>query len=141
MREFHRGPYETAVGDAEMLVEIRIPLHPDGGSAYEKVERRVGDWAIAAAGACVRLANGTIAEGRIALAAVGSEITSTDAEQSLAGQAPSEELFIEAGRLAAAGCSPATDQRGSMEYKRHLAGELTKRALRRATARANGEGT
>jgi len=140
MREFRRGPYETAVGDAEMLVEIRVPLHQDGGSAYEKVERRVGDWAIAAAGACVRLANGTIADARIALAAVGSEITSTEAEQSLAGQAPSEELFTEAGRLAAAGCSPATDQRGSTEYKRHLAGELTKRALRRATARANGEG-
>jgi aerobic carbon-monoxide dehydrogenase medium subunit len=140
MREFHRGPYETAVGDAEMLVEIRIPLHQDSGSAYEKVERRVGDWAIAAAGACLRLANGTIAEARIALAAVGSEITSTEAEQSLAGQAPSEEMFTEAGRLAAAGCSPATDQRGSAEYKRHLAGELTKRALRRATARANGEG-
>src|SRR5581483_7983511 len=55
MAEFHRGPYETAVGDAEMLTEVRVPLHDDAGSAYEKVERRVGDWAIAAVGAAVRI--------------------------------------------------------------------------------------
>jgi len=48
MREFHRGAYETAVGDGEMVIEIRVPLHADAGSAYEKVERRVGDWAVAA---------------------------------------------------------------------------------------------
>jgi carbon-monoxide dehydrogenase medium subunit len=141
MREFHRGPYETAVGSGEMLIEIRVPLRPDSGSAYEKVERRVGDWAIAAAGACVRLANGTIERAGIALAAVGADVTSSDAEQALAGQAPSEELFAEAGRLVAAGCSPVTDQRGSAEYKRHLAGVLTERALRRATARALREET
>src|SRR5262245_41149451 len=48
MAEFHRGPYRTAVGPAEMLIEIRIPIAPGLGSAYEKVERRVGDWAVAA---------------------------------------------------------------------------------------------
>ena len=51
MREFHRGPYETAVGDAEMLIEVRVPIRAGAGSAYEKVERRAGDWAVAAAGA------------------------------------------------------------------------------------------
>src|SRR5262249_37064083 len=53
MEEFHRGPYETAVGDAEILVEIRIPVREHAGSAYEKVERRTGDWATAAAGAAL----------------------------------------------------------------------------------------
>jgi carbon-monoxide dehydrogenase medium subunit len=136
MREFHRGAYETAVGEAEMVTEIRVPLHADAGSAYEKVERRVGDWAVAAAGAALRLEGGTIAQAGIALAAVGSDVTSPEAEAALAGQTPSEDLFAEAGRLASDTCDPVTDQRGSAEYKRHVAGELTRRALRRATARA-----
>jgi aerobic carbon-monoxide dehydrogenase medium subunit len=136
MREFHRGAYETAVEDGEMVTEIRVPLHADAGSAYEKVERRVGDWAVAAAGAAVRLEGGAIAQAGIALAAVGSGVTSPDAEQALIGNAPSEELFEEAARLAAAATDPVADQRGSAEYKRHAAGELTRRALRRATARA-----
>jgi aerobic carbon-monoxide dehydrogenase medium subunit len=136
MREFHRGPYRTAVGADEMLVEIRVPLHEGSGSAYEKVDRRVGDWAVAAAGASVKLTNGKIERGGVALAAVGSEVTSSGAEKALAGQPTSDELFAEVARLAAAECSPATDQRGSAEYKRHVAGVLTERALRRAAARA-----
>jgi aerobic carbon-monoxide dehydrogenase medium subunit len=141
MREFNRGPYRTAVGNGEMLIEIRVPLQEAAGSAYEKVDRRVGDWAVAAAGASVTLAGGTIERAGIALAAVGAEVTSTEAEATLAGEPPSEELFAEAGRLAAAACSPATDQRGSAEYKRHAAAVLTERALRRAAARAFREET
>ena len=56
VREFHRGPYETVVGRGELLAEIRVPLRPGTGSAYEKVSRRVGDWSIAAAGAVLQLA-------------------------------------------------------------------------------------
>src|SRR5829696_5237733 len=85
MTEFHQGPYETAVGDGEMLVEVRLPMRSGPGSAYEKVERRAGDWA--------------------------------------------------AVPIVAEDCKPATDQRGSEEYKRHLAAELTRRALRRAAER------
>jgi carbon-monoxide dehydrogenase medium subunit len=136
MREFHRGPYETAVGPAEMLVEIRVPLHEHAGSAYEKVERRVGDWAVAAAGAALELTDGTIERAGIAIAAAGGDITSTAAEQALAGREPTEELFAQAAALAAEGCRPVTDQRGSAEYKRHVAGVLTERALTRAAARA-----
>jgi carbon-monoxide dehydrogenase medium subunit len=136
MREFHRGPYQTAVRDAEMLIEIRVPLHEDSGSAYEKVDRRVGDWAVAAAGASVKLGGGTIEWGRIALAAVGSEVTSESAAEVLAGQPPSDQLFAQAAATAADACSPVSDQRGSARYKRHLAGVLTERALRRATERA-----
>src|SRR5918992_6088510 len=58
MDEFHQGPYETAVGDAELLTEIRFAIRPSAGSAYEKVERRVGDWAVAAVGAAVWLDGG-----------------------------------------------------------------------------------
>jgi carbon-monoxide dehydrogenase medium subunit len=136
MHEFHRGPYETAVGPAEMLIEIRVPVRPRSGSAYAKVDRRVGDWAVVAAGASVELRDGAIARAGIALAAVGGEITSTEAEAALAGEPPSDLLFARAGELAAAACEPVTDQRGSAEYKRHVAGVLTERVLARATARA-----
>jgi carbon-monoxide dehydrogenase medium subunit len=84
----------------------------------------------------VELHNGTIERAGIGLAAVGGKLDCHEVEEVLAGQTPSEELFAEAGRRAAAACSPTTDQRGSVEYKRHLAGVLTHRALRRATARA-----
>jgi aerobic carbon-monoxide dehydrogenase medium subunit len=136
MPEFHRGPYETAVGDSEMLVEIRVPLQAGSGSAYEKVERRVGDWAVAASGAALRLAGGTIAEAGIALTAVGGGVTCERAEASLVDQMPIEDAFVTAAALAAEDCSPTGDQRGSAEYKRHLASELTLRALRSAAARA-----
>lgn len=136
MGEFHRGPYETAIGEAEMLVEVRVPLRPSTGSAYEKVERRAGDWAVAAAGVSIQLSGGTIERAGIAVTAVGGGVTSERAEQALAGQTPSEDAFAAAAQLAADDCSPTTDQRGSEEYKRHLARELTLRALRSATGRA-----
>ncbi len=139
MRDFHRGPYETAVGDAEMLVEVRIPVRPGAGSAYEKVERRAGDWAVVSAGAAVWLDGGTIADARIGLAAVGPHTTDLPAvSEELRGRTPSDELFARAGAIAAAGCDPVTDQRGTAEYKRHLADQLTRRALRRSVARALG---
>jgi aerobic carbon-monoxide dehydrogenase medium subunit len=138
MREFHRGPYETAVAPAEMLVEIRVPLRDGSGSAYEKVDRRAGDWAVVAAGASIEIAGGTIARAGIALSAAGADITSAEAEAALAGRAPSAELFGRAAALAAEACDPVSDQR-SAEYKRHVAGVLTERVLRRAAARALGD--
>jgi carbon-monoxide dehydrogenase medium subunit len=137
MSDFHRGPYETAVGDAEMLVEVRVPLRDGAGSAYEKVERRAGDWAIAAAAAALWVDGGTIADAGVALSAVGpTTVHANRAEEALRGQAPSEELFARAAEIAAEDCSPTADQRGPVDYKRHLARELTHRALRRAAARA-----
>ena len=136
MPEFYRGPYRTAVGDGEMLIEIRIPLHEASGSAYEKVDRRAGDWAVAAAGACLKLVGGRIEMAGIGLAAVGGGIVSDEAAQTLVGEAPTQELFAQAGRLAGGACSPVSDQRGSAEYKRHVVGVLTRRALMRASVRA-----
>jgi carbon-monoxide dehydrogenase medium subunit len=135
--ELHRGPYETAVEQHELLTEIRFPIRERTGSAYEKVERRVGDWAVGAAGAALSLADdGTVAEVGIGLTALGLEGTATAAEQVLLGRQPTEELITEAGRQAAAASNPTEDQRGPVDYKRHLADELTRRVLRRAVARA-----
>ena len=87
--------------------------------------------------AAVWLDGGTIADAGIALSAVGPiTIQVTRAEDMLRGQEPSEELFVAAGEMAAEDCAPIADGRGPVEYKRHLAGVLSKRALRRATARA-----
>jgi aerobic carbon-monoxide dehydrogenase medium subunit len=139
MEEFHRGPYETAVGDAEMLIEVRFPVRPNGSSAYEKVERRAGDWAVVSSGAAVWMDGGAIADARVGLAAVGPNTTSLPAiSEALRGQVPSEDLYARAGALAAENCEPATDTRGTADYKRHLADELTRRALRRAVARIEG---
>jgi carbon-monoxide dehydrogenase medium subunit len=141
MEDFHVGPYTTAVGAGEILTEIRLPVRAGAGSAHEKVERRAGDWAIAAASAAVWLDGGTIADAGVALSAVGlTTIHLTRAEELLRGKAPSEELFAQAGAIASEDCSPMDDGRGPVDYKRHLAGVLTQRALRRATARALHEG-
>jgi carbon-monoxide dehydrogenase medium subunit len=141
MEDFHVGPYMTAVGAGEILTEVRLTVRPGAGSAHEKVERRAGDWAIAAASAAIWLADGKIADAGLALSAVGlTTIHVTRAEELLRGQAPSEELFRQAGEIASADCSPGADGRGPIDYKRHLSGVLTQRALRRATARAGRGG-
>ncbi|HEU5109042.1 MAG TPA: xanthine dehydrogenase family protein subunit M [Micromonosporaceae bacterium] len=142
VREFHVGPYETAVQPGELLVEVRVGIRPGGGSAYRKVERKAGDWAVAAAGAALWLDDaGAVADVGIGLTAVGApHFCAPEAEAALRGAAPTAEAITEAARLAAEHCSPAADQRGPEDYKRHLAGELTRRALIRALARARGEG-
>lgn len=144
VREFHVGPYETVVAAGEMLLEIRVPIRPGGSSAYEKVERRAGDWAVAAAGAAVWLdgdgADATVAEVGIGLTAVGAEhFVAAPAEDFLRGRPATDENLAEAGRVAGQHCEPSADQRGPVDYKRHLAGELTTRALRHAVARARGQ--
>jgi carbon-monoxide dehydrogenase medium subunit len=134
--EFMLGPYETALGHNEMLIEVRVPLRANTSSAYAKVERRVGDWAVAAAGASVTLDGDQIAEARVGLTAVNADHDGLAAvREALAGLPPTEETFAEAGRLAAQACEPVTDQRGTADYKRHLASELTIRTLRTAVQR------
>ncbi|MFD0360125.1 FAD binding domain-containing protein [Nocardia sp. GCM10030253] len=136
MDDFLVGPYETAMSHNELLIEIRIPVRHRTSSAYAKVERRVGDWAIAAAGATVTLHGGTIAAARIGLTAVNPDPAAlASSVDVLLGEPPTEEVFSEAGRRASAACSPVSDARGSTDYKRHLASELTIRVLRTAVER------
>ncbi len=145
VREFHRGPYETVIGPGELLAEVRVPVRPGTGSAYEKVARRAGDWSVAAAGAVLRLSGGlggsprepVIESAGLGLTAVGAEhFVAAEAEAFLLGQAPDTGSFAQAGAIAAEHCHPVADQRGPEDYKRHLVAELTTRALRRAAIRA-----
>jgi carbon-monoxide dehydrogenase medium subunit len=135
--DLHRGPYETACEQHELITEIRFPIRARHGSAYEKVERRVGDWAVAAAGASVVLAeDGTVEDVTVGLTALGVEGCVPGMLEAICQQRPSEELYAEAGRIAAAASAPVEDQRGPVDYKRHLADELTRRVLRRSVERA-----
>ena len=137
MDEFHIGPYMTAVGSGEILTEVRIGVRPGAGSAHEKVERRAGDWAIAAASAAVWIEGNAIADAGVALAAVGLTTIHLDrAEELLRGKPPRDEVFDQVATIASEDCTPMPDGRGPVDYKRHLAGVLTKRALTRATERA-----
>jgi len=137
MNGFYIGPFTTAVGADEMLTEVRIPLRSGAGSAHEKVERRAGDFAIAAVSAAVWIEGGVITDAGLALGALGpTTIIATRAEELLKSKPPSEELFAQAGDIAKEDCSPVPDGRGPVDYKRHLASVLSVRALRRATARA-----
>jgi carbon-monoxide dehydrogenase medium subunit len=141
-RDFHTGPYETVVAPGEILTEIRVPIRPGGGSAYEKVGRRAGDWPVGAVGSALWLDGGgldgvTVADAGIGLTAVGApHFSAAEAEEFLRGAPATEESFARAGDLAAASCRPVSDQRGPADYKRHLARELTVRSLRRALQRA-----
>jgi len=134
-RDFFVGPYQTVLDDGELLGEIRVPLR-ESASAYVKVDRRAGDWAVGAVGAVVSVAAGEVVEAGIGLTALGaSRFVAAEAEDFLRGGPPTEARLVEAGRIAATHCRPTADQRGPVDYKRHLAGELTTRALRRAVER------
>ncbi|MDT7797957.1 MAG: aerobic carbon-monoxide dehydrogenase medium subunit [Actinomycetota bacterium] len=139
VREFFTGPYETAVGPGELLVQLRLPICEGTGSAYAKVGRRAGDWAIAAVGASLRMGGGVVAEAGLGLTAVGApHFVAVEAEDFLRGGPATPERFGEAGAIAAAHCSPAADQRGPADYKRHLVAQLTTRALHQAHHRRAG---
>jgi len=141
VREFHLGPYETVIRPGELLAEIRVPVRPGTGSAYQKVARRVGDWSVAAAGAVLRLNSDrgrpVIESAGIGLTAVGAEhFVAAEAEDFLVGRVADAESFAAAGTIAAGHCRPAADQRGPEDFKRHLVAELTTRALHRAAVRS-----
>lgn len=134
-RDFFVGPYETVVAQNELLGAIHVPVRPCV-SAYVKVDRRAGDWAVGAAGAVLVVEHGVVTEAGIGLTALGApRFVAAEAEEYLTGGRPTEERLVEAGRIAARHCEPAADQRGPADYKRHLAGELVTRALRRALGR------
>jgi carbon-monoxide dehydrogenase medium subunit len=136
--EFLVDSFTTAVADGEMAIAVRFPS-PDDRTAgsYQKVERKVGDFATAAAAVQLSLAaNGTIRQAGIALSAAGPcALRVTDAERLLVGQAPSADAIRAAADAATRRSEPQADLRGSVEYKKHLAGVLVARGLRQALAR------
>lgn len=138
-REFFLDSFTTAIEPNEVLVEIRFGRPGPGmGTAYTKLERRVGDYATAGVAAGTVLASdGTIQRAAIGVTGVSpSPFAATDAEAVLAGQAPSEEVFRRAGEAAGAMSEPVSDVRGPVEYKRAMVAELTVRSLRTAVERA-----
>ena len=140
--QFFTGLFATALAPAEILTEIRIPIPPPrSGGAYVKLERKVGDFATAAAAAQVTLGGaGEIARVGIGLTNAGpTPIKATAAEEYLRGRQPDAEAVAEAARLAATAASPSADRRGSVEYKRDMARVLTGRAVTRAVERAGGQ--
>ncbi len=136
--DFFHGLFATALEPEEILTEIRIPQPPPrSGGAYVKFERKVGDFAIAAAAVQVTLAAGGEVE-RIGIALTNAgptAIRAAEAEQLLTGKAPDDELIADAARRAAAAASPSADRRGAIEYKRNMARVLTARALHKAIQR------
>jgi carbon-monoxide dehydrogenase medium subunit len=126
----------TAVGDGEILTEIRIPTLDGYGFGYQKFNRRQEDWAMVAACALVkRAADGTCEDVRIGLTHMGSTpLRATAAEQALRGQPLDAERIAAAAEQAAEGTQPPADLNASADYKRHLARVLTRRALEDASS-------
>ncbi len=137
--EFFHGFYMTEVQANEILTEIQIPIHGKGtGSAYHKMERKVGDYATA--GVAVQLtldANGTVTYVGIGLTNLSPvPMRAERSEAALLGKKLTDEVIAEAAKCASEDCSPSDDLRGSEEYKRHLVGVLLKRMIHKAAERA-----
>jgi carbon-monoxide dehydrogenase medium subunit len=135
---FFRGTYDTVLDPREILTQIRIPVPAAGtGHCYAKLKRKTGDFAAAAAAVLLRMKAGSVDDVRIALTNVGATpLRATQAEASLKGRNPDDAAIVAAARLAMEVCAPMPDQRGDVEYKTAMAGEMTIRALTTARARA-----
>ena len=136
--DFFIGLYTTALQADEVLREIRLPIPEVGtGWCYAKLKRKTGDFATAAAAVLLRMNGEKVDEVSIALTNVSDvALKAGDAEAALRGKVLSDATIAEAGRLAMAICAPVEDQRGDVEYKTAMAGEMTQRALRTARSRA-----
>jgi len=138
---FTDAPFETTLRPNEILTEIRVPAPVEGsGGAYIKLERKVGDYAIAGVAAYITLdTNGNVTYAGIGLTNVGqTPIKARNAEQALLGKPLNEASIHQAADLAAAASQPISDSRGPAEYKRDMVHTLTVRALRKALSRATG---
>ena len=134
------GLFETSLQPGEILTEIRIPKPAAAsGGAYLKIERKVGDYAVAAVAVQLELAGAAIKKVRIGLTNVSPiPQRAKAAEAALTGKQPTDDVLEAAGQAAAAECNPSADLRGQVDYKRDLVRVLTKRAVRRAIERAQG---
>ncbi len=128
--DFFVDLFETAIAEGELLVEIRIPKHTGWGAHYEKFVRVAHQWPIVAVAAAVRSEGGTITEARVGLTNMGSTpLRATAVEEALAGQPATEDAVRAAAAKAADGTNPPSDLNGQADYRKHLAGVLTRRAV------------
>ncbi len=128
--DFFVDLFETAIAEGELLVEVRIPKHTGWGAHYEKFVRVAHQWPIVAVAAAVRSEGGTIVEARVGLTNMGSTpLRATAVEEALAGQPATEDAVRAAAAKAADGTNPPSDLNGQADYRRHLAGVLTRRAV------------
>ena len=138
---FYKALYETALAADEILVEVRLPVPPArSGSAYRKLKRKTGDFAVAGVAVQIQLTgNGTVQRAGIALTNVGpTPLEALQAERRVAGNVLDEKTVAEAALLAAQAAAPSADRRGSVEYKREMTRVLAARALKAALQRAGG---
>ncbi|MGO8866072.1 MAG: FAD binding domain-containing protein [Alphaproteobacteria bacterium] len=137
-REFYQGAYFTALEPGEILTAIRIPAPAAGhGYAYEKLKRKIGDYATAAAAVVLTLAKGKVASCSIGLTNVAeTPLWAEDAAKALVGSTLDAESVKKAVAAAEAIVSPASDNRGPARYRTKMAGVMLARALARAKARA-----
>ncbi len=128
--DFFEDLFTTAIGDGELLTEVRIPKFTGWGGHYEKFVRVAHQWPIVAVAAAVRTDAGTIAEARVGLTNMGSTpLRARSVEQALAGQPATDEAVRAAAASAAEGTEPPSDLNGDADYRRHLATVLTRRAV------------
>lgn len=128
--DFFVGLFETAIGEDEILTEVRIPKHTGWGAHYEKFVRVAHQWPIVAIAATVK---GSIDQARVGLTNMGqTPLRATATEQALAGATATEDGVREAASMAADGTAPSSDLNGSAEYRQHLARVLTRRAVLKA---------
>jgi carbon-monoxide dehydrogenase medium subunit len=137
-REFYQGAYFTALETGEVLTAIRIPVPPAGhGSAYEKLKRKIGDYATAAAALVLSMQGGNVATCSIGLTNVAeTPLWAEEAAKILVGSALDAATVKRAVAAAEAITSPASDSRGPAQYRTKMAGVMLTRALARAAARA-----
>jgi carbon-monoxide dehydrogenase medium subunit len=141
--DFLVDSFTTAVADGEMALEVHFPTPPARSSgSYQKIERKVGDFATASAAAVITLAaDGTIASAGIAIGAAGPTAQRVSAAEALlTGQKPSRDLVRAASDAAAKQADPSPDTRGSVAYKKAMAGVLVGRAVVAACKRLGIEG-
>jgi carbon-monoxide dehydrogenase medium subunit len=137
-RDFYKGVYTTDLGEDELLIEVHVPALAAGqGSAYEKMKRKVGDYAIAASAVVLTMSGATCESAAIALTNVGeTPLFAVEAGASLAGKSVDEDAIAKAARLAMGIATPVADLRGTVEFRTAMAGEMTRRAIRRAIHKA-----
>ncbi len=139
-RDFYEGAFVTARAEDELLSDIRIPVPAAGhGSAYEKLKRKIGDYATAAAAVVLVMDGGTCAEASVALTNLGqTAIHSAEAGAALAGSSLDDAVVERAAEIVKGAIEPVDDLKGTAEYRTAMAGVMFSRAVARAAERAGG---